>query len=93
MSKENDFIKIIRGFKFKEEEDKRHNVRAFTRGSMPDNMVYIEMYTDSAECVYVWIVGKNIPNNGYPGGKNFWEHEKLQDLLKSIDLPKLITTK
>lgn len=89
MSRENDYIKIIRGFKFKELEDKRHNVRAFNRGATPENSVYIEMYTDNDRCVYVWIVGKNIPDNGYPGGKMFWEHVKLQDLLNSIDLPEL----
>lgn len=81
------FSKILISYRFKELDATMHDVQPFKRDFDGKEELYAEVYNQGT-WYYCWIVGKGIPNSGYPGGLNITEPGNLKSLLKSLPLTK-----
>ena len=79
-----EFVKILRANGFKKmswdkcpQGFKEKNYPCYSNES---KNIYAEVYTTDKPA-YMWIIGPDIGDKKYPGGKHFWESKDLVNLL------------
>ncbi len=80
--RKSEILKILRGYGFKRLKKHHEGIYPYQLGSAPDKSIYAEVYEHIGDD-YVWLVGTGIPHGRYPGGKYFYEKDKLIEQLET----------
>lgn len=81
MRKKETYISVLKSFGFEQEESSDPDIKVFfADNATRQATIYYETWGQ-----WVWIVGKDIPNNStisYPGGSSFYEVADLKNCLE-----------